>query len=43
MAVEETKGRREDRGQWKVQGAVEGAEGYCKIKGGMIGLSKTRN
>ncbi len=30
MAVEETKGRREDRGQWKGQRAVKGAEGYIE-------------
>jgi hypothetical protein len=33
MAVEETKGHREDRGQWKGHSAVEGAEGYREERG----------
>jgi hypothetical protein len=33
MAVEETKGPRDDRGQWKGQRAVEGAEGYGEERG----------
>ncbi len=33
MAVEETKDRREDRGQWKGHKAVAGAESYREERG----------